>query len=187
MNNIPTKKEVFEIGQFPKLEEILEMINSNIVDLNYKIDYKYGEFGHSYFIKKIKEVIDKDQLLFEDTVEGMFNDLESEEKSPKIVEYSQLIQDQLEDKVLQRVLSLKSDLEELNKQKMELEKFKFPTQEQSNKLSEVNKEIYYIKQELDDKTTMMSLRSANYYENKRMYAQTGELNNKEIETNDLTR
>jgi hypothetical protein len=181
MKNIPTKKEIFEQNQFPKLESILEIINSNIIDLNYKIDYKYGEFGHSYFIKKIKEVIDKDQLLFEDTVEGMFNDLESEEKSPKIVEYSQLIQDQLEDKVLQRVILLKSDLEELNKRKNELEKFRFPTQEQSNDLSEVNKEIYYIKQELDDKTTVMSLRSTNYYENKRMYAQTGEIDKKEVD------
>jgi len=182
---------VFTEGQFSKLEDILNIIDSNIAELNYKIDYKYGEYAHSYFIHKVENVINSDDLLFEDTVEGLFNELESTNINNIIVEAAQLSQDHLEDKPLQRTIKIKEELNELLNIKLqydELKKKYKPFVDISDKLDAITseyqlsnpeqvrtleKDVHFLKIELEDKEAVMALRSTNYYSNKRMYAQDG--------------
>ena len=155
----------FEKSQFEAFENILEMIDMDIDTINELITQKYGEYAHGYFIKKIENSIDKEEFIFHTEVELIIGDLtDPEDKSEIVLEYAIEAEDIYNDGSLQRCFEIKEDIVKLENS--------ISLSSSKEEIQSVDKTIFYLTREYNDKQAVISLRGPNYYENKRMYAES---------------
>lgn len=155
---------LFQEKQFIKFEEILELMDLNINSINELILNKYGKYSHGYFIKKIKDNINKEDFIFHSEIEAILDDLmDNSFKNNFIVEYSILQEDIANDDTLQRCFEIEKEIKILQNSINEKSSI--------DDKNSIDKSIFFLQKEYNDKQLIMSLRSTNYYENKKMYAQ----------------